>query len=177
LKYKPRTTIHGSCQKEIKTLLDGKDLLELNSLLADVSKTVHEGKRSDSEYWSVLSSELQYEIAKKKFQEEYSIVSRIGIIYLVITFYIRLLLKVTVTEQEIIEEIRSRHDIAPIVSGSASAFVSGSAESEENADGVVDQELEDEEKMKSSDEITLPMTKYLWYSSILLPILKMSLHY
>jgi len=119
-------------------LLDGKSLPELISLAADVEKTLRGGQRSDSEYWGLMLSEMMVEIAKRKFREEYA--------------------RICQAEREIIDEISRRHRITPLIEAAA---ISDLAQPE--ADVTQDQELDDEEKMKPSDEIALPSTFYKWY--------------
>ena len=131
------SSVHKAVDDDIKGLIGGKSLLDLQNLLLDVRKTISVGN-NDNEYWELMAKEVNYEIARKTFYDAHD--------------------KILEKENEVVREMRTYLKEHPQVSETSSALDEGV-----DVSRVHDDELEEsEERMERTDEIDLPERKYTW---------------
>ena len=135
-----KTSVHKSVNKDIKNLIQGKTIEDLKDLIRDVSKTIQSGGNVDTEYWEVMSKEIEYEVARKIFEE--------------------------INEGIFAKECAIVAEITPILREAAKAASSSStsqSQMDQDGSGTMDGEVGDsEQKMEQSDEFTLLSRKYAW---------------
>ena len=131
-----KTSLHKNVDNDIKDMIYGKNIEDLRNLVNDITKTIQGGENVDIEYWEVMSKEINYEIARKTFQEIYS-----GIF---------------VKECAIVAEMM------PILQAAKSSSSPSSAEMNGDEDVTSGEIGDSEHKMDQSDELDLVNRKYSW---------------
>lgn len=140
----PQTSVcslHKAVDNDIKGILEGKSLNELQNLVDDVQKTIRDGRSYDTEYWEVMIKEIRYEMARRAFEEAFREVS----------------MKQKVILSQLQQDRKSSSSLEEI--GTSSSKVERTVDEVQ----VMGADLEEsEEKMEFTDEISLPNRKYTW---------------
>mmetsp|Transcript_7973 Transcript_7973/g.13232 ORF Transcript_7973/g.13232 Transcript_7973/m.13232 type:complete len:534 (-) Transcript_7973:135-1736(-) len=148
LKSETATSVHQSISADVKDLLKGKTVTELDNLERDIEKSLREGKGGDVEYWELMKAEVALQRAKAHVQST----------------HVELLTQQLQLLGEIREEQKKSGTTAAATAAAASSTSSdhnGGNAPASDIEAIFDNE-DREEKMQSNAEIALTGKSYAW---------------